>query len=319
MSVTSTNPRHAVVDDPGLHAVIQAVCNGLAVPRASVVPWYDGTRARSFLVADQFVLRMTCRADAATAYANERAAMTLLADIATIPKLMAHGVEGGFHWQLTTLCPGVPVTSVWPKLSQSDRRSLARSAARHLSRLHRIEIPAHGLMDWRLGPVIARCRTQARDRTRLTTAEFERAEACIALLDTRDRMEDRLVHGDWHFGNLLCDGSRVSGIVDLEWTGRGSFARDLCIGDYFEAQAPGSWSVFLSAFIQESRFGDADLTEIAKWTLLWKLYQVSTRENAASANANKQVLMRACEYIEQVGFRPPGTADDLLDFLAAAT
>lgn len=302
-----------------IQAVIDEVCDGLSVPRGSVMPWHNGTRAHSFIVADNFVLRATRREEAAVAYANERIALELLADCEVVPKLQAYGAEDGLHWQLTTLCPGVPVSSVWPMLTQAERCSLSQSAAGQLKRLHLHERPPASLMEWRRAPVIERCRSEAFYRGRLTEAEFERVEACIAVLDVDDVAENRLVHGDWHFGNLLCDGTCVTGIVDLEWAGSGSFARDLCIGDYFDAQAFGSWRMFLKAFMCHRGVDEADLTEIARWTLIWKLRQVSTRRNTSSAQRNRQVLLSICSHVEQSGFAPPTTRERLFDFLSIAT
>jgi aminoglycoside phosphotransferase (APT) family kinase protein len=50
-----------------------------------------------------------------------------------------------------------------------------------------------------------------RDFGRLTVA----TEAVLPTLDAVQ--ESRLVHGDYHFGNLLHDGTDIAGILDFEW------------------------------------------------------------------------------------------------------
>lgn len=41
------------------------------------------------------------------------------------------------------------------------------------------------------------------------------------------RFETGLIHGDWHGGNLLFQGDRLTGIVDLEFAGEGCYLEDL--------------------------------------------------------------------------------------------
>lgn len=264
------------------------------------------------------MLRVTERADAAMTYANERNAMALLTDVELIPEHCAHGECDGIHWQLTTLRPGVPVNAVWAGLSGDERISLASSAVAQLAELHRIPVPADRLISWTKEAVIDHCNTAPCPDGRLNASEFARIQYCITKLGAGAIAENRLVHGDWHFGNLLCDDMRISGIVDLEWTGRGSFARDLCIGDYFESLSTGAWSIFLPLYAKNSGLDEAGIAEILRWILIWKLYQVSTRRNQISAKNDKKILLELCERIECTDFIPPNSIKSLSGLLPNA-
>lgn len=45
--------------------------------------------------------------------------------------------------------------------------------------------------------------------------------------ETRNKFETGLIHGDWHSGNLIFQGERLAGIVDLEFAGEGCYLEDL--------------------------------------------------------------------------------------------
>lgn len=46
-----------------------------------------------------------------------------------------------------------------------------------------------------------------------------------------------LVHGDFHLGNMLAEGSTVTGIVDWEMATYGDFMFDVAVLDYWTPQA----------------------------------------------------------------------------------
>jgi Ser/Thr protein kinase RdoA (MazF antagonist) len=46
-------------------------------------------------------------------------------------------------------------------------------------------------------------------------------------LENRGRFETGLIHGDWHSGNLIFKGDRLSAVVDLEFAGDGCYLEDL--------------------------------------------------------------------------------------------
>lgn len=45
--------------------------------------------------------------------------------------------------------------------------------------------------------------------------------------ESRNKFETGLIHGDWHSGNLIFQGERLAGIVDLEFAGDGCYLEDL--------------------------------------------------------------------------------------------
>jgi len=58
-------------------------------------------------------------------------------------------------------------------------------------------------------------------------ALFLRDAAEALSLEKRGRFETGLIHGDWHSGNLIFKGDRLSAVVDLEFAGDGCYLEDL--------------------------------------------------------------------------------------------
>ncbi|MBM3290243.1 MAG: hypothetical protein FJY92_08845 [Candidatus Hydrogenedentes bacterium] len=58
-------------------------------------------------------------------------------------------------------------------------------------------------------------------------ALFLRDAAQALSLENRGRFETGLIHGDWHSGNLIFHGDRLSAVVDLEFAGDGCYLEDL--------------------------------------------------------------------------------------------
>jgi aminoglycoside phosphotransferase (APT) family kinase protein len=121
--------------------------------------------------------------------------------------------------------PGENLEATWKTLSSEQQARLAGQAGRWLARLHKQEFVGFGEVFgqrkatqqefWsdRLGMFLAACERlfDERDFGRLTVA----TEAVLPTLDAVQ--ESRLVHGDYHFGNLLHDGTDIAGILDFEW------------------------------------------------------------------------------------------------------
>ncbi|RYZ76224.1 MAG: hypothetical protein EOP04_32315, partial [Proteobacteria bacterium] len=60
-----------------------------------------------------------------------------------------------------------------------------------------------------------------------------------------------LIHGDFHFGNLLYEGERISGILDFEWSCAGDPLFDLCKLRDMESTWNDSQQSFLWDFAAE--------------------------------------------------------------------
>lgn len=140
---------------------------------------------------------------------------------------------GGWLLELQALIEGEPM---------QVRPATLRAAAEALRRFHAccrgFPAPPRDARRWRFseapsGP-FARLYQAARredggqaDDHCDTVARFLQTAAQALSPEERARFETGLIHGDWHGGNLLFQGDRLVGVVDLEFAGDGCYLEDL--------------------------------------------------------------------------------------------
>jgi aminoglycoside phosphotransferase (APT) family kinase protein len=131
-------------------------------------------------------------------------------------------------YMLARRLPGESLTSAWLHASPASRERLAIAFAELLRRLHAERFPACGRFEageleafpsWqnyfavrferRLG-LVGAFPNADRDLLRAIESRWRRGAAC---LQGGDAM---LVHRDLHFGNVLVDGERITGVLDFE-------------------------------------------------------------------------------------------------------
>jgi Ser/Thr protein kinase RdoA (MazF antagonist) len=152
---------------------------------------------------------------------------------------------------ITELIPGRNLEADWPSLALEQQRALATHAGLLLARLHSVSLPYFGEIAGgnMIDPKATACplpRTstwfeylrakldfhlrQAETLQIFTTAEvarfyakFESHASSVAMVT-----EAKLVHVDFHFGNLLYRGNVIVGVVDFEWAFAGDPLYDYC-------------------------------------------------------------------------------------------
>jgi Ser/Thr protein kinase RdoA (MazF antagonist) len=60
--------------------------------------------------------------------------------------------------------------------------------------------------------------------------------------------QGHLVHGDFHFSNLLQQDGQITGVIDFEWALSGDVAWDFRIDDQLEVASPGSRAAFYAGY-----------------------------------------------------------------------
>lgn len=168
------------------------------------------------------------------------------------PAIVAHRIDGE------------NLEATWDTLDAAQEERLADQAGRWLARLHQQKLAGFGevfrathptqralwselAMDW-----LVAC-------TELfSAAQLERfrlaIESATPHLDSVH--EARIVHRDYHFGNLLHDGHDIVGILDFEWSMASDPAVDRVAWDALDTQCPGARAAFESAYRAE--FGAYD-------------------------------------------------------------
>lgn len=155
---------------------------------------------------------------------------------------------------------GENLEATWEQLDAAQEERLASQAGRWLARLHQQPIGGFGEV---FRPKHSSQRAfwgeQAMDflvacTTLFDAGDLERfrhaIEASCAYLD--DAIEARLVHRDYHFGNLLHDGRDIVGILDFEWAVASDPAIDRVQFGQLDEQCPGALEPFLAAYEAEA-------------------------------------------------------------------
>lgn len=279
---------------------------------AGAVRLAGGTRSIAYRVRGG-VIRFSRRPDAARRFANERAALAVVAGRSAVacPVIVDYGGAEAWCWQLTTAIAGPSVASLWPGATAAERDRLVQLAAQLLADLHRIELtsfgdlvgPGHASAGAALAARLAAARQTALANGRFTGDEFDVfAALAIELTTALPPAVCQLRHGDFHLGNLIAAGRNIA-VVDFEWASGGRGVDDLAIGDYQDELCPGSAAALAADYRVRAgidRNGFDRMLDAVRLT--WKLVQSATRNNAAVAARNRAEL---AAFSRLHGFRSP--------------
>ena len=146
------------------------------------------------------------------------------------PGVVAAGDGSGVDWLVVRRKPGVPLARAWPAMSTSARRNAVTQIAARLREIHTTPTPdalpaleAPQLLDaGALFPIapLQRALADARHVTGIPASLIDDLTARVSALAPAIGVfgAGTLVHGDLTFENVLWDGTRVSAIIDFEWS-----------------------------------------------------------------------------------------------------
>jgi kanamycin kinase len=186
--------------------------------------------------------------------ADERDRLRWAAAHLPVPRVVEHGEDEAVEWLLTEALPGADATRA------PERRDPARLVpllARALRAFH--AAPVDGCpFDFRLDAALAHVRRRVDagfvDAARHLHPEHRHLtprEAVALLESTRPAAEDAVVcHGDYCLPNVLLDGGRVTGTVDLGELGVADRWWDLAVATWSVTWnlGPGLEDAFLDAY-----------------------------------------------------------------------
>lgn len=158
------------------------------------------------------------------------------------PEILAISQVPEMDWMITRRVPGIPLSRAWPTMSTSAREGAIKQLAATLKKLHStsftesippLDTPPQ-LLDlgsptptWRLLDSIQRA-------SKLKFVDEDLIESIAQhVLDYQSSLDGvpvtNFVHGDLTFENLLWDGSKISAMIDFEWSRPGPADLDLDI------------------------------------------------------------------------------------------
>ncbi len=149
--------------------------------------------------------------------------------------------------------PGMSLERRWKDLESAPRETLAVEVGALLRTVHAIRPGGFGELALPAGERHATFATyidalrelRVADALRVGAIEEQHAARVrAAFAAAGDALAEvgaaSLVHGDYHFGNVLVEGGRVTALLDLEWSRAGDPLEDLCIAAEVDQFCPGA-------------------------------------------------------------------------------
>jgi aminoglycoside phosphotransferase (APT) family kinase protein len=280
--------KNAPINSEQIAAIWQAFELGamqqIAVPQR-------GCSNACFLVNDDRVIRFQVTELPRHKFRTEKIACDLLRSSALpVPQVLVLDESRTlvpYAFLITTRLPGETIYDSWGRLDSRTRERLAFDAGRYLALLHRHMLPAFGSLGrlaeggfptWKayLDEHVARHARRARDAQILDTTAITRIEQLLARFQPLMAAVRTgcLLHGDYHFENLLQQEGQVTGMIDFEWAKAGDPAFD-CRIDETLAECPGSVAPFYAGYASISPLSEHHRLKADFYRLLLDLESIA--------------------------------------------
>jgi aminoglycoside phosphotransferase (APT) family kinase protein len=214
-------------------------------------------------VNDEFVFRFNARDPNLPKYQREKIAFELLkgTDVPVPHAVILDDSKtvAPYDVLITERLHGRNLEHDWSGLQAQQKSELAKNAGQLLTKISSVQLPFFGELSGR-GPLP---QTQSWFEYLSAKFAFHINESCTlgiftepsiqmfsAALENRQSILNevdsaKLVHVDYHFGNLLYDDQKITGVFDFEWAFAGDPLYDYCRWTQAEEEWPGSRHAFL--------------------------------------------------------------------------
>lgn len=221
--------------NPKSHLTEVCRTNNLETPE-SIVELHSGVVNPAFCVNHKYIIRFNIRDLELRKFKREAIAYDFLAQTQVpVPKVIALDESRTIlnaDILITERLPGDSVSKYWQTLDNTKQSQLITQAAQHLHSIHNVGVPSFGPLDpgsknhssWRdyLGDTLQEhCRNLGlsgafSDQFTMEQkiwAAFKLVEPLLLAVK-----EPKLIHGDFHFNNLIGTPTKITGVIDLEWS-----------------------------------------------------------------------------------------------------
>lgn len=205
---------------------------------------------------------------------------------------------------------GRPLIDDWPTLTPAQRRQAATEAGRILARMHAITFPRFGrlygaaqVFDSWTESIMDKFQGDGQEAVKegsLPAAIYDRMQAVLeAHRLTFDAVTTpRLVHWDYHFGNLLQQDGLITGVLDFEWALGGDPAYDFDRREQWDEDCPGSREWLYGGYISLRPLDADHETRVMLYQMIWFLDCVVDARDPAEADMMRGKLMDRLERLE---------------------
>lgn len=280
------SPHHLTIKKDCLESIPSLMQKHQLGETSSIRQDTDGWVNPCFFVNDSYVFRFNARDPELPKYQREKIIFELLRDNLSIPVpreviLDADHKETPYDVLISKVLPGFNLEQRWPKLKNENRSVLAFKAGVLLKKIHSNIFDYYGEISdsgplqkhssWSefLKSKLAYLLMKARevdvftdDQERLIKRKFQSHESLLQTIKT-----SRLVHVDFHFGNLLFQDQDLTGVFDFEWAFAGDPLYDLVFWKGSDQYYQGSESSFFKGYGLE-HFNPKELKLMALYQMI---------------------------------------------------
>lgn len=236
-------------------------------------------------VNNEFVFRFNARDPNLPKYQREKIAFELLKDteVPVPQKVILDDSKGvaPFDVLITERLPGRNLESDWPSLHRPQKKGLANRAGQLLTAINSIELPFFGELSGQ-GPLPqtqswieyleAKLAFHIKEAGDLGIFDDAAIKLFLRIMGDRNAAlkevgSAKLVHVDYHFGNLLYEGGEITGVFDFEWAFAGDPLYDYSRWTQDTEEWPGSRFPFLQGCGREN-FSTSEMDRINFYQLL---------------------------------------------------
>lgn len=231
-----------------------------------IIPNNDGWVNPCFYVGDDLVFRFNARDPSLPKFEREKIIFNRLSDSEIpVPKVVAFDNSKKLIEYEVLICErlkGQSIEQNWSSLESDLKQSLASQAGKMMSQLHKEKFDFYGeiansgpfpktkswksYLEFKLGYHLDGASELGIFSSEVTEKFKLVFNAYASIFDKVS--EPRLVHVDFHLGNLLYSGSSISGVLDFEWALAGDPLYDFGQWTNADENWPGSQRPFFEGY-----------------------------------------------------------------------
>lgn len=247
---------------------LQAICTEHGLGRIEhLAQPTQGNINRCLLVNDAYVLRFDVLDwGGANRYAGEKWAYEILsATDVPLSRVVALDTSKRlvpYDYLILTKMPGQTISTSAADLPPASRYAIGYSAGQSLATIHSHSFDQFGLLyniaagtpqpDWSayVAEHFRYYQGQVEALGILPDAVLRRIDALMARMQPLFAAVQHgvLIHGDYHFANLLQQDGKLSAVLDFDWAASGDPAWDFRIDDQLESEVSGSREAFYAGY-----------------------------------------------------------------------
>ncbi len=216
-----------------------------------------------------------------------------------------------YDYMIMTRVEGRPLLDSWPDLTSAQQQAVASEAGHVLALMHTISLPQFGRLygteqvfgTWYayITDKFERDAQEAVTGGLLTSAVSDRMRTVLQnyrpVFDSVQ--QPRLVHWDYHFGNLLQQDGKITAVLDFEWALGGDPAHDFNRRSEWEEQCPDSSAWIYSGYTRLSPLTADHETRVSLYEMLWFLDCVIDAPHVTEADVMRSKLVNRLTWLEE--------------------